>query len=449
MARLLSTKLNNSSHTTLDAATYGYNRGNERTACTNAANAYVSYTYDAIGQVKVADSSTNSEDRGYLYDTAWNLNYRTNNGSLETFTVDTKNQLTNATPVGPQYYDSNGNLTNRPNTLTFYEYDDENRLIDFYDGLMGRETVFIYDGLGRLRVRQEYEGAGSRPGEGPQPGMTPVSETRYVYDGWRVIQERDGNNTPLVSYTRGTDLSGSLEGAGGIGGLLARSHGYASGNWSTHNCYHADGNGNITCLVNSSQALAASYRYDPYGNLISSSGTLAGANVYRFSSKEIHANSGLYYYGYRWYAPNLQRWLNRDPIEEQGGINLYRCFLNHPTGKTDAYGLFTAEEQACMERAREDYKECRKMGMDIYNSILNKLMDIPMVCHTRCAEVSILLRPACHVLCTSAFMGGWTGLNAFIACWNLGCLDALGVQLDSCVDRSQCPGLYSVSNPPI
>src|SRR5947208_7584567 len=134
----------------------------------------------------------------------------------------------------------------------------------------------------------------------------------------RVIQERNGSNTPLVSYTRGTDLSGSLEGAGGIGGLLARSTGYLSGNWSTHNFYHADGNGNITYLVNSSQALAASYRYDPYGNTISSSGTLAGANVYRFSSKEIHANSGMYYYGYRFYDPNLQRWINRDPFGEQG-----------------------------------------------------------------------------------------------------------------------------------
>jgi hypothetical protein len=46
----------------------------------------------------------------------------------------------------------------------------------------------------------------------------------------RVIQERDGSNNPLVSYTRGTDLSGSMEGAGGIGGLLARSSGYSSGN---------------------------------------------------------------------------------------------------------------------------------------------------------------------------------------------------------------------------
>src|SRR5437867_4089092 len=104
---------------------------------------------------------------------------------------------------------------------------------------------------------------------------------------------KTNSNARTVNYTRGTDLGGSFEGAGGIGGLLARSHGYSSGNWTNHNYYHADGNGNITYLVNSSQTVAASYRYDPFGNTMSSSGTLASANVYRFSSKEIHVLSGM------------------------------------------------------------------------------------------------------------------------------------------------------------
>jgi uncharacterized protein RhaS with RHS repeats len=94
-------------------------------------------------------------------------------------------------------------------------------------------------------------------------------------------------------------LSGSLEGAGGIGGLLARSHGYSGGSWSTHNYYHADGNGNITALADGSGTVQAGYRYDPYGNLLSASGSLAAANGYRFSSKEWLGTPSLYYYGYR------------------------------------------------------------------------------------------------------------------------------------------------------
>ena len=64
--------------------------------------------------------------------------------------------------------------------------------------------------------------------------------------------------------------------------------------------------------------MVASYRYDPFGNTLSQSGTLADANVYRFSSKEIHTNSGMYYYGYRFYDPSLQRWLNRTRLGKPG-----------------------------------------------------------------------------------------------------------------------------------
>ena len=80
VARLLGTVLKNSGNSTLDAALYGYNAGNQRTAYTNAAGAYYHYTYDPIGQLTVGTSSTSSENRGYAYDAAWNLNYLTNNG---------------------------------------------------------------------------------------------------------------------------------------------------------------------------------------------------------------------------------------------------------------------------------------------------------------------------------------------------------------------------------
>jgi RHS repeat-associated protein len=130
-----------------------------------------------------------------------------------------------------------------------------------------------------------------------------------------------------------------MQGAGGIGGLLARSDGYSGGNFTTHNYYFCDGNGNITYMLDSSQRMIASYRYDPFGNTISKSGTLADANVYRFSSKEIHVNTGMYYYGYRFYDPNLQRWINRDPIGERGGVNLYEFVRENPIGLIDTLGL--------------------------------------------------------------------------------------------------------------
>jgi RHS repeat-associated protein len=86
-------------------------------------------------------------------------------------------------------------------------------------------------------------------------------------------------------------------------------------------------------------ALVAHYRYDPFGRIFYQSGTLASANVYRFSSKEWFQSPGLYYYGFRFYDPLTQRWLNRDPIGERGGLNLYRLGLNDPLNRLDTDGL--------------------------------------------------------------------------------------------------------------
>jgi RHS repeat-associated protein len=162
-----------------------------------------------------------------------------------------------------------------------------------------------------------------------------------VYDGNVVIQERDANNVPVVSYTRGKDLSGSFQGAGGIGGLLGRTdHAALNAQLSTAQAYyHADGSGNITALINTNQITVATYLYDPFGFILSQSGTLADANVYRFSGKEFHLASGLSYFLYRFYEPSLQRWLNRDPIDEDGGINLYSFVRNSTINRVDALGL--------------------------------------------------------------------------------------------------------------
>jgi len=92
---------------------------------------------------------------------------------------------------------------------------------------------FLHDGQGRVRIGHRYTRASG--------AWNLASEVRYLYDGLLLVQERSAGNLPLVTYARGRDLSGTLAGAGGIGGLLARSHGYSAGNWSSHTFYHADG----------------------------------------------------------------------------------------------------------------------------------------------------------------------------------------------------------------
>ena len=139
--------------------------------------------------------------------------------------------------------------------------------------------------MSRKRISREYSW------DGANNAWQLQSETRRIYDGLNVVQERDGTNSITVNYTR----------AGNIGGLLAKSTSYG------HFYYHYDGRGNVTQLTDAAQASVASYRYDAFGNMLSAIGPQANANPYRFSTKEYHQYSGLYDYGYRFYSPGLGR----------------------------------------------------------------------------------------------------------------------------------------------
>ena len=227
-------------------------------------------------------------------------------------------------------YDLNGNMiTNGSQVL---DYDDENQLI--------RVTVtnqfkkeYVYDGRHRLRIRKEYGWIGS--------AWTETNEIHYIWDGNVILQTRDINNLPVLTFTRGNDLSGSLQGAGGIDGLLAMTENSKMiiGDSSAHSYYHADGNGNITCLINAHQFIVGKYLYDSFGNPLSESGIKAFINPIWYSSQIYDPDTGFLQYLYRIYIPELDRWVNRDPIQENGGLNLFEYVANNSINRIDLLGL--------------------------------------------------------------------------------------------------------------
>ncbi len=86
--------------------------------------------------------------------------------------------------------------------------------------------------------------------------------------------------------------------------------------------------------------VVASYEYDAFGRTLAQSGPMADVFPFRFSTKYYDAEADLYYYGYRYYSPELGRWLTRDPIEEDGGDNLYAFCDNCPLNFADYNGLW-------------------------------------------------------------------------------------------------------------
>jgi RHS repeat-associated protein len=167
-----------------------------------------------------------------------------------------------------------------------------------------------------------------------------VATHTFIYDGWNLVRETvshaDGV-TDVFDYFWGLDISGTLQGAGGVGGLLAVR--------VNNNAWYFplyDNNGNVTDYVDAAGNIRAHYEYSPFGEIVVQSGDLADTFRFRFSTKYWDEETRSYYYGYRHYAPKLGCWLSKDPIGERGGLNEYGFVDNDPINICDTLGLMPA-----------------------------------------------------------------------------------------------------------
>jgi RHS repeat-associated protein len=230
-------------------------------------------------------------------------------------------------------YDSDGNLT--ADGRFNYTWDGENRVTRF-ERISGAPTA------SKVRVDLDYDSQSRRIQKIVSTNNGTiwfgVSTNRYLYDGWNLVAVVDHLNNLVQTFAWGSDLSGSQRGSGGVGGLLSMT--VASGTLAGTYFYAHDGNGNVMAAVNAADgSVSARYDYGPFGETIRSSGSVAQANPFQFSTKFNDAETGLLYYGYRYYDQSAGRWLNRDPIEEQGGNNIYSACANNLADNCDILGL--------------------------------------------------------------------------------------------------------------
>ena len=182
--------------------------------------------------------------------------------------------------------------------------------------------------------------------------------------GRHVVELNATNNTQVLSYVCGLDLSGTEQGAGGVGGLLwvilHSASGVAAG---THFAAY-DGNGNVVGLVSATTGTeTARYEYGTFGEPIRVTGPAAAPSPFRFSTKRTDLTTDVVLYEYRAYDPALGRWLSRDPIQEKYGNNIYDLAANDPLDYVDMDGRFTGTKCPLCGQWYQGWHQC-KPNMD-------------------------------------------------------------------------------------
>jgi RHS repeat-associated protein len=293
LGRLSNRTLFRANETPVNPDAFGYNLRSELTNAVIGANAFA-YDFDPIGNRKEA----------------------TEFGTNTSYTASALNQYTSINPINPvnpvenftPEFDLDGNQTLLKTTTGIWHvtYNAENRPI-----LFSNETTVVemtYDYMGR---RFEYK---------ETVADTLDRHERYLYRGYLQIIIAWDPTEP--SATRPLSLQ--------IGGN------------AYYYCF--DQVKNVTQLIDSDGALAATYDYSPFGQVIASTGTIA--NPITFSS-EIHDSTlGLQYYNYRHLNTLDGRWVTRDPIGENAGRNLYVASANRLSCLWDYLGLKNISEKS-------------------------------------------------------------------------------------------------------
>jgi RHS repeat-associated protein len=199
-------------------------------------------------------------------------------------------------------YDPNGSITSDGGSRIF-EWDGANRLVAINYAGQTTRSEFSYDGLNRIAKIVE------------KTGNTISSTRKVVWLGQEKMEFRDA--TDAVTQRN-----------------------YAQGQYvgTTAYFYTRDHLGSIREMFTGGGTVVARYDYDPYGRSITVLGTTP--TDFNFTGLYRHSKSNLDLAVFRTYDPDLGRWLNRDPIAERGGLNLYEYSANDAVNRIDPLGLF-------------------------------------------------------------------------------------------------------------
>jgi len=214
-------------------------------------------------------------------------------------------------------YDLDGNLTSDGHWS--YTWDAENRLIgmtNIASTAPAQGLVFGYDWKWR-RVQKQVWYNGSL-----------TNNAVFAYDGWNLTARLNATNSGLAqSYLWGLDLSGSPQGAGGVGGLLELNDAANGSHFAAF-----DGNGNVAALVAAGGGTnSAAYEYGPFGETLRTTGPMAKVNPVQFATAFQENETPLLYYGDRYGNPEVGTRLGR--VRGAASPNDYSTLQNDPVSR--------------------------------------------------------------------------------------------------------------------
>jgi RHS repeat-associated protein len=293
--------------------TFAYNNLNQMTGTSSGGSMYVAGSLNEPATLSVAGNPVTVAANN-TFSTFTPVTTGTNNIQLIAKDYANNSRTNNlqvvvgSTSPASMNYDLNGNMLTDGQGKTF-AYDAEDRLIKItYTG--NATTEFTYDGGGRRTKIVEKNSGG-----------TVTSTKQFVFVGGAVAEERNASNTVLKRfYAQGIHVPGATAPADKL-------------------FYTRDHLSSTREITDGTGALRARYDYQPYGKTTKISGDLDAD--YQFHGMYFHATSGLYLSLTRPYSPDLGIWLQRDPIKEAGGLNLYKFCNGNPINFTDPSGLIS------------------------------------------------------------------------------------------------------------
>ena len=299
------------------ALVYTYDAAGNITSVTDGENV-TRYCYDNMGQLIREDNPYSQKTCVYAYDSCGNILSRTEYGytDAETPTGGTAavyeynnaawgDQLTSWNGESITY-DAIGNpLLYRGKSLTWTQ---------------GRRLAGIT--AEGLNVTYTYDESGTRTGK----TVNGVS-TQYYINGSQILAQKSGEDILYFLY----DETGSAVGFKYNNNLYI---------------YRKNLQGDILAVLNGQTgAVEASYTYDAWGRVISSTGALAEINPFRYRGYYYDSETGFYYVSSRYYDPEIGRWINADttdvlslPYYHPGQYNLFSYCNNNPVNDRDDDG---------------------------------------------------------------------------------------------------------------